>query len=940
MGSRPRHLVLLASHMLVACAGDDGPNAAGIDASTTGQAASSNRDGATNGSGASTASSSGGASSSSAGGSGAAAGNDITGGRTGPVPPFEVDGGYLVLEVCTDSIIRVTFSQDENFASRTTLATAPKDCDPKVVWSLEDTDTTATLTTARLSAVVELASGRVSFVNAAGETIVSERSRSLTPVDVQGDNTFNVQQLWEPNDDESFYGLGQHQEGFLDIKGYPLSLVQYNTQIVVPVFVSSRGYGILWDNTSWTRWGNLADFVSLNDNGGDYQGTFTADAGGDYIFQTYSSGQIELDIDGETVIEHWRQGWLPGRDTVKVPLQAGESVSLSLSFTSDIDVDIADLRVLAPESDPATSIWSEVGEGVDYYFVYGPDLDDVVGGYRRVTGQAPMMPKWAFGLWQCRERYTRASEVIDVLGEFRERGIPIDNIVQDWQYWVPGTWGSHEFDSSRFPDPAGWIQQIHDEFNAQLMISVWPKFHTGTSNYDELNDAGFIYPRNAQDHIEDFNGYEMGYYDAFNPDARAMFWSQMDQDLFALGVDAWWMDATEPEVVEGPYESPTVHRQLYQDYMHPTALGTGSRMLNAYSLVNSMGVYDGQRSAAPNQRVFILTRSGFAGQQRYASASWSGDITSTWTAFKKQIPAGLGFSLSGIPYWTVDTGGFAVPTQFRSGDSEEWYELNTRWFQYSTFLPLLRVHGQAPVREMWTMGGDQHVAYQTHVKFDRLRYRLLPYIYSLAGEVTQNGGTILRPLVMDFQSDRAVREVSDQYMFGPAFLVNPVTTYRATSRQVVLPETAGGWYDFWTGETAAGGQTINAPAPLDSMPLYVRAGSIVPVGPELEYTLQAPADPITLYVYTGADGAFTLYEDDGVSYAYEGGAFSKIGLSYDEASSTLTIDDREGAFDGMLSERTFDVIFVTPDSPVGFSFEPMAQTNVTYSGSRVTVTPP
>jgi alpha-D-xyloside xylohydrolase len=374
--------------------------------------------------------------------------------------------------------------------------------------------------------------------------------------------------------------------------------------------------------------------------------------------------------------------------------------------------------------------------------------------------------------------------------------------------------------------------------------------------------------------------------------------------------------------------------------MHPTALGSGSRMLNAFSLVHSMAVYDGQRASAPNQRVFILTRSAFAGQQRYGSASWSGDITSTWSAFRKQIPAGLSFSISGLPYWTVDTGGFAVPAQFQGGDTEEWYELNTRWFQYSTFLPLLRVHGQAPVREMWTMGGDDHVAYQTHVKFDRIRYRLLPYVYSLAGAVTHEAGTMLRPLVMDFRSDPAVYDVSDQYMFGPAFLVNPVTSYQATSRQVVLPQTTGGWYDFWTGEAVAGGQTIDAAAPLDSMPLYVRAGSIVPVGPELQYTNEAPADPITLYVYTGESGTFTLYEDDGSTYDYEGGAFSRIPISYDDATTSLTLGAREGQFDGMLSERTFQVIFVSANAAVGFSFDPAAQASVTYSGEAVTLTPP
>jgi alpha-D-xyloside xylohydrolase len=400
------------------------------------------------------------------------------------------------------------------------------------------------------------------------------------------------------------------------------------------------------------------------------------------------------------------------------------------------------------------------------------------------------------------------------------------------------------------------------------------------------------------------------------------------------------MDATEPEVVEGPYVSAQRRRELYQEYMHPTALGSGSRMLNAYSLVNSKAIYEGQRQAAPDQRVFILTRSAFAGQQRYASASWSGDVTSTWTAFKKQIAAGLSFSLSGIPYWTMDTGGFAVPPQFQRGDSEEWFELNTRWFQWGSFVPLLRVHGQHPPREMWTMGGDEHPAYKTHVLFTRLRYRLLPYIYSLAGSVTHEGASMLRALVMDFPNDREALQVRDQYMFGPAFLVSPVTDYEARSRKLLLPQSEGGWYDFWTGQHHAGEQHIDAAAPLESMPLFIRAGSIVPVGPELQYTSEKPADPITLYVYTGRDATFTLYEDDGLSYAYEQGAHTRTVVRWEQNTRTLSIGAREGQFSGQLDERSFEVVFITPSAPSAFSFEATQGKRVEYRGAEVIVSGP
>jgi alpha-D-xyloside xylohydrolase len=364
-------------------------------------------------------------------------------------------------------------------------------------------------------------------------------------------------------------------------------------------------------------------------------------------------------------------------------------------------------------------------------------------------------------------------------------------------------------------------------------------------------------------------------------------------------------------------------------------------MLNAYSLYNSKSVYEGQRAAAPNQRVFILTRSAFAGQQRYAAAVWSGDITSTWTAMRSQIPAGLGISLSGLPYWSMDIGGFSVPARFsaqepRPEDVEEWRELNTRWFQFGTFVPLLRVHGESPKREMWEMGGESHPAYQAELKFDRLRYRLLPYLYSLAGAVTHEGGTIMRPLVMDFRTDRKALDVSDEYMFGPAFLVSPVTTYKARARAVYLPAAAG-WYDFWTGAAAAGGKSADAAAPYDAIPVHVRAGSIIPTGPEMMYTDEKPADPITLWVYAGADGAFTLYEDDGATYGYEKGALSRIPIRWTDATRTLTIGKREGTFPGMQKHRTFEVVLISKDKPVAFTFTPKPDKSTRYDGAAIDI---
>ena len=906
-----------------------------------------------------------------------------------------VGDSFLKLEVCSADVIRVAFAKDRAFFARKTLVAAPRRCE-STQWSVTNNPREAVLTTTKLKVKVDLTTGSLGFFDSAGQPIILEKQngRTLTPAEVQGEKTFQVRQVWHANADEALYGLGQHQFGLMDIKGYDLDLWQRNTVVAVPFLVSSRGYGILWDNTSWTRFGDLRDFEfipaqHLFDASGKmggltgsyysganfarqvatrtdarvdiatpdrkehphtrihpdlpptgdisirWQGEVEAPVSGDYLFQTYSNSGVKLWLNGNLVINHWRQGWLPWKDMAKVHLEAKHRYNLKLEWTRDQGEETMQLFWKTPATSADTSLWSEVGDGIDYYFMYGPEIDQVIAGYRRISGQAPMMPRWAFGLWQCRQRYETQQQSLDILEGFRSRKIPIDNIVQDWFYWKADQWGSHQFDPQRYPDPEGWIRTIHDKYHARLMISVWPKFYPNTENAKVLRARGFLYEKDLEEGEKDWINFVYTYYDAFNPEARKIFWSQMERELFRKGVDAWWMDATEPELVHGPELEGT------KTHMHPTALGSGSRMLNAYPLVNSEAVYEGQRASAPNQRVFILTRSGFAGLQRYATAMWSGDITATWTAMRKQIPAGLSFSLSGIPYWTMDTGGFAVPARFSRQnpspeDVDEWREQNTRWFQFGTFVPLLRVHGELPYREMWYFGGESDPAYQTMLKFDRLRYRLLPYVYSLAGGVTQEGSSIMRGLVMDFRTDAKAREIGDQYMFGPALLVNPVTTYKARTRSVYLPNAAG-WYDFWTGAAFSGGQTIDAPAPYESLPLFVRAGSIIPFGPELQYTAEKPADPITLYVYAGTDGAFSLYEDEGLNYNYEKGAFTRIPISWRDSTRTLTIGKREGSFPGMLSERTFEIVLVSKSKPVGFSFTPKADRSVRYVGDLLKV---
>jgi alpha-D-xyloside xylohydrolase len=936
-------------------AGDSG-GAGGAGGATTGAGGASGGGGA----GAGGAGGSAGASGTMpAGGSSGAGGST---GANGDGPVLSVDGGKLKIQVCDDDIIRVAYAKDAAFFTRATLATAAMRCKPTAFTTTEDTGTT-TVATAKLQARVDTQTGAVTFLDATGQTVLAEKGggRTLTSATVGGEATNNIRQEWLPNDDESLYGLGQHQHGLFDIKGLDFTLHQYNTEVVIPFLVSSRGYGVLWDNTSLTKFGDLAAPVPLPGvtglyaSGGtpgdvspgsgtvDWSGSVTPTTTGDYTFKTFSAGNTQLTVNGKLVIDHWRQGWLPNEDVARVHLTAGQAVPIKLHWESDIGVNIIRLLWKAPVASPTTSLWSEVGDGVDYWFVYGPDMDRVVGGYRQLTGTAPMMPLWAYGFWQCKERYQSAQEITDVLKGYRDRKAPIDNIVQDWQYWLPDQWGSHQFDSQRYPDPAGWIKTIHDTYHARLMISVWPKFYTSTQNYKTLDAQGFVYKLNVTEAKKDFVGYVFTFYDAFSAAARQMFWSQVNTQLFSKGVDAWWLDATEPDIVEGPFKSIEEQVDTSRTHMNPTGMGTGSRMLNAYSLVNSQAVYEGQRQAAPNQRVFILTRNGFAGQQRYAAATWSGDISATWTAMRKQLPAGLGFAMSGMPYWTLDSGGFAVPPKWAannpsSSDTTEWRELSTRWFEWATFLPLMRVHGQAPAREMWQFGGDTSTAYAAMLKFDRIRYRLLPYIYSLAGMVTQNAGTIMRPLVMDFRTDATAREVSDEYMFGPALLVCPVTSYTARTRSVYLPPAAG-WYDLWGGNYADGAQTVTAPAPFDAIPVYVRAGSIVPIGPDLQYTSEKPFDPITLFVYAGADGAFTLYEDQGTSYDYEQGAFATIPLRWNDGTRTLTIGARTGSFPGMLTSRSFQIVVVSSSKAVGFSPTalPTPDKTVTYTGTAMDV---
>ena len=582
---------------------------------------------------------------------------------------------------------------------------------------------------------------------------------------------------------------------------------------------------------------------------------------------------------------------------------------------------------------------------MDYYFIAGQNLDEVISGYRTLTGKASLYPKWTLGFWQSRERYQSSKDIEDNMKKFRDLHIPVDNIVQDWNYWKLDSWGSHEFEAARYPNPQAMLDSIH-AMNGRFMISVWPKFYDTVKNYKELDNRGWMYHQAIKDDIHDWLGFRGSFYDAYSDGARKMFWRQMDENLYTkykFGIDAWWMDASEPNVRDC---TPMWYRKALSG---PTALGTSTEYFNAYSIVNADAIYNGQRSVNPNQRVFLLTRSGFAGEQRYSTATWSGDIATRWEDMRAQMTAGLNYSMAGLPFWGMDQGGFCVENRYvaaqqefdktgkENADLKEWRELQARWNQFGCFVPLYRTHGQWPTREVWNIAPADHPAYKTIVAYDKLRYRLMPYLYSMAGMVHFKDYTMMRGLVMDFNGDDNVYDIKDQWMFGPALMACPVGEYQKYSRNVYLPKQKG-WYDFYTGKHYAGGQTIVADAPFDKIPVFVPEGSILPVGPEMEWSDQKKAELIDLYVYAGKDGSYTLYEDEGTNYNYEKGKYAMINFKYNDAQKTITIAARKGAFDGMLQKRRFNIVLVSDNNQQGISLAKAPKGKmVKYAGKAVTV---
>jgi alpha-D-xyloside xylohydrolase len=735
--------------------------------------------------------------------------------------------GVLRLEVDAPDVLHVTYSALEGSPE-----VAPSDhVVIKHDWPAAEFDVTSdnkaiTLSTQKMKAVIERESGALHYAGADGKQLTTDGYRSLIPAEVNGEKTFHAEVFFPIyGSHEGFYGLGQHQAGVWNYRGEKVPLEQENTEIAIPLLVSTNGYGIFWNNPSRT----------LVDN--------------KFVHSLYMR--------------------------------------------------------------------SEVADRVDYYFLYGPDADQIIGSYRELTGEVPLFGRWAYGFWQCKNKYQSQAEIEGVAAKYRELHIPVDNIVQDWFWWV--TMGEMKW-NPKYPDPQGMINKLHGE-HFHLMVSVWPFFRPGTSVYDQFDKNGWFIAKTL---TGGFHPVGQALYDPTNPEARVQYWKNIDTALFEKGVDAWWLDTDEPET-EGREDNILVDHKLH--------IGSGARYANIYSLWHTEGVSEGQRQASQKKRVFILSRSAYSGTQRLGVTAWSGDVLSDWLSFARQIPAGLNYSISGMPYWTTDIGGFISGGNL---NDPKFRELFIRWFQFGAFSPIFRVHGtrNPDENELWSYGPE---AQKILVDYDNLRYRLLPYIYSEAWQVTENHGTLMRPLVMDWRDDVEAQNTGDEYLFGPAILVSPVTTQGATSRNVYLPKAT--WYDFWSGSKVEGGKRIEADAPLAKLPLYVRAGSIVPMGPTMEWSTEKPADPIEIRIYPGADGDFTLYEDESDNYDYAKGQHATIPLHWDDTAKTLTFGARRGGYPGMPEKHTFNVVVVGEGRGVGIGDSTGQARGILYKGDRVVLKP-
>ena len=712
--------------------------------------------------------------------------------------------------------------------------------------------------------------GTMTYAKADGTILLKEleNNKAFTPFNDAGKSTYTVYQGFQTDKEEGLYGLGQLQNGQMMQRNMTKELIQGNIEDVSPIFQSTKGYGVFWDNYSAT---------------------------------TYTDNEKE------------------------------------------------------------TSFSSIVGDCIDYYFMYGSSADGIIAQIRELTGEVPMMPLWSYGFMQSKERYKSQDETVGIVKKYRELGIPLDCIIQDWQYWGNNyLWNAMDFQNPLFYNPKEMIDSIHG-MNAHMMISIWSSFGPATKPYRALDPKGLLFnietwPQSGIEGWPPNMEYPSGVrvYDAYSPEARDIYWNHLNKGIFQLGMDGWWMDSTEPDHFNWKDS----------DFDHQTYLGSYRSVRNAYPIMTVGGVYDHQRAETSDKRVIILTRSGFLGQQRYGSNVWSGDVQSSWDMFRKQITAGLNFSLTGMPHWNSDLGGFFAGSYNTNGSTSAtknpmYQELYVRWVQFGAFCPMMRSHGADTPREFFWYGKAGEPVYDALVDAVKLRYSLMPYLYSTAWDVSHNQSTFMRALFMDFINDKKTWNIGNEYMFGKAILVAPVlhAQYTPEQKQDLLKENEGWgqvkkdngtaiwsvdftqpkdmevylpsgckWYDYWTNEYYEGGQNLKVTTTLNKIPLFVRAGSIIPIGPDVQYTNEKKWDNLIINVYPGADGTFTLYEDEGDNYNYESGAYTEIPMTWNDTSHTLTIGSKKGSYNGMLSERKFTVR--TPNGN---------EKTITYKGKKVTV---
>jgi alpha-D-xyloside xylohydrolase len=759
---------------------------------------------------------------------------------------FKLDKGLMNVRICKADLVEVKYTIFNTFPQKNSLVVNNLWIE-KSPFAVADHYGQIVITTAKLKVVINKVTNAVTYTNLNGAVITSEttENKSMNQATIAGIATYNCNTAFNSPADEALYGLGCHPEDTLSInyKGRNQSmLIKYMTG-AIPVMLSTKGYGLLWDNYS------ASNFYGDEANNTQYK----------YV--------------------------------------------------------------------------SESGKMVDYYFFYGPDFDHIINLYRIATGKAPMYPKWALGLIQSQDRYKTQAEILSVKDNYRNNHIPVDAVVQDWYWWAPLPIGSHIMNHDRYPDPKALIDELH-KANLHAMISIWPVFGSGTNNFNALKSKGYLTSitwDNFVTHTFDT------YYDAHNPKARDMYWEQArDSVVKRYGWDAWWVDQCEPD------NGSLLDERRKSDF----SVGKGIDYFNTYALEHAKGLYKGWRNDIPGKRAFFLVRQAFAGSQHYATTLWSSDITTTFKAFKAQVPQGINACASGIPYWTSDIGGYISHTTLDgipTVSDPQFRELFTRWFQFGAFCPIFRIHGKGE-RALFSSNWDDKTK-AILLNYDKLRYRLLPYIYSLSAKVTAENYTMMRSLSFDFRNDKNVYNIPDQYMFGPAFLVNPVTKQLYTgkdgnadvkTRKVYLP--AGNkWFNFWTGETLNGGQTVDADAPIDIIPLYVRAGSIIPMGPNIEYATENPAGAIELRIYPGADGEFKFYEDENDNYNYEKGSYSTFNFKWNDKLQQLSITDRMGSFPGMQKKHIFNIVLVKQGHGVNTEITGKADKSLSYIGKALQV---